>query len=199
MKMTAEKAKIVYLLILIIFVTVVGFFWLDYIGLVDMGRLVRSYSKGDASSVVGAADDEPSLIEREEFEKEKDKLRERVEELDKREAKIEQAEKEQDKEKEKLQDIRKGLELEKERIDKEKKMYSGYKKNVADLANKIISIRPEEAVQIMLNWDDPLLIDVLRQIDANALEAGKISVTSYLLSLMPRDRSSRVMNLMTQL
>jgi flagellar protein FlbB len=199
MKMAAEKAKIMYLVILIVFVSVVGFFWLDYIGLLDMGRIVRSYSQKDAPSVVGAADDEPSLIEREEFEKEKEKLRERIEELDKREAKIEQVEKEQDKDKEKLQDIRKGLVLEKDRIEKEKNMYSGYKKNVAVLANTIISIRPEEAVQIMLNWDDPLVIDVLRQIDADAADAGKMSIKSYLISLMPRDRASRITYLMTQL
>ena len=65
-----------------------------------------------------------------------------------------------DKEKEKLQEIRKGLNLEKERIEKEKKMYSGYKKNVVDLAQKITSMRPEEAIQIILNWEDPLIIDV---------------------------------------
>ncbi len=199
MKMTAEKAKIIYLIILIVFVTVVGFFWLDYIGLMDMGRIIRSYSQGEAPSVVGAADDEPSLIEREEFEKEKEKLRERIEELDKREAKIEQAEKEQDKEKEKLLDIRKGLELEKERIEKEKKMYSGYKKNVADLARKIVSIPPKGAIDIMLNWEDPLIIDVLRQIDADAADAGKMSISSYLIQNMPADRASRITYLMTQL
>lgn len=199
MKISSEKAKVLYLIILIIFIVIVGVFWLDYIGLFNINKVVRSYTKSEPASVLDAADDEPSLIEREEFEKQKNKVRERIEELDKREAKIEQTEKELDKEKEKLQEVRKGLELEKVKIENEKKMYSGYKKNVVDLAKKITSIRPEEAKDIILNWEDPLIIDVLRQIDADAAEAGKMSITSYLISLMPRDRASRIMYLMTQL
>lgn len=199
MKISSEKAKVLYLIILIIFIVIVGVFWLDYIGLFNINKVIRSYTKSEPASVLDATDDEPSLIEREEFEKQKNKVRERIEELDKREAKIEQTEKELDKEKEKLQEVRKGLELEKVKIENEKKMYSGYKKNVVDLAKKITSIRPEEAKDIILNWEDPLIIDVLRQIDADAAEAGKMSITSYLISLMPRDRASRIMYLMTQL
>jgi flagellar protein FlbB len=199
MKITTEKAKIIYLIILIIFIVVVGIFWLDYIGMINMNKVIRSYTERDAASVLNASDDEPSLIEREEFEKQKEKLNERIEELDKREASIEQTEKELDKEKEKLAEIRKGLNLEKEKIEKEKKMYSGYKKNVVDLAQKIYNMRPEEAIQIILNWEDPLIIDVLRQMDTDAADAGKTSISSYLISLMPRDRASRVMYLMTQL
>jgi flagellar protein FlbB len=199
MKITTERAKIFYLLILIVFIIIVGIFWLDYIGLINMNKVIRSYTDRDAASVLNASDDEPSLIEREEFEKQKEKLNERIEQLDKREATIEQTEKELDKEKEKLQEIRKGLNLEKDKIEKEKKMYSGYKKNVVDLAQKIYSMRPEEAIQIILHWEDPLIIDVLRQIDADAADAGKMSISSYLISLMPRDRASRVMYLMTQL
>lgn len=199
MKISSEKAKVLYLIILIVFIVIVGVFWLDYIGLLNINKVIRSYTKSEPASVLDAADDEPSLIEREEFEKQKNKVRERIEELDKREAKIEQTEKELDKEKEKLQEVRKGLELEKVKIENEKKMYSGYKKNVVDLAKKITSIRPEEAKEIILNWEDTLIIDVLRQIDADAAEAGKMSITSYLISLMPRDRASRIMYLMTQL
>lgn len=199
MKMTTEKAKIIYLLILIVFIIIVGIFWLDYIGLINIHKVIRSYTDRDAVSVLNASDDEPSLIEREEFEKQKEKFNERVEALDKREASIEQTEKELDKEKEKLQEIRKGLNLEKERIEKEKSMYSGYKRNIADLAQKIYSMRPEEAIQIILNWEDTLIIDVLRQIDADAADAGKMSISSYLISLMPRERASRITYLMTQI
>ncbi|MFH0976132.1 MAG: hypothetical protein V1874_10160 [Spirochaetota bacterium] len=199
MKLSSERAKVFFLIILIIFIVVVGVFWLDYIGILNINKVVRSYTKSDVASVVDAADDEPSLIEREEFEKQNEKLKERIEELDKREAGIEQTEKELEKEKEKLQEIRKGLGLEKEKIEKEKHMYSGYKKNVTDLAQKIYSMRPEEAIQIIVNWEDTLVIDVLRQIDADAANAGKTSISSYLISLMPRERASRIMYLMTQL
>ena len=93
MKIATEKAKIIYLLILIVFIIVVGIFWLDYIGLFNINKVIRTYTKTEAESVLNASDDEPSLIEREEFEKQKEKLNERIEDLDKREASIEQTEK----------------------------------------------------------------------------------------------------------
>jgi len=189
----------IYLIILIVFIVVVGLFWLDYIGLINIGKTVNQYYATEAPSVVDARDDEPSLVEREEFEKEKDKLSERVEELDKREAKIVEAEKQVEQEKMKLKEIRRGLELEKKNLEMEKKRYSGYKRNVEDLAGKIQGMPPEEAVAIMVQWEDPLIIDVLRQIDQEAAEAGTTSISSYLISLMPKDKASRIMYLMTQL
>ena len=101
--------------------------------------------------------------------------------------------------KEELDEMRKSLELEKRKLEESQKQYSGYKKNVVELAKKINSMRPDESVQIMLRWEDTLVIDVLRQMDAEAAEAGTGSITSYLISLMPRDRASRIMYLMTQL
>lgn len=199
MKTMTEKAKAIYLIILIIFVILVGVFWLDYIGLININKVYRSFVKTEVPSVLDAEDDEPSLIEREEFEKQKEKFLERIEELDRREANILQKEKELEKENEKLQEMRKGLELQKEKIEKDKNLYAGYKRNVTDLARKMVSIRPEEAIEIILNWEDTLIIDVLRQIDVEAEEAGTQSITSYLIGLMPRDRASRITYLMTQL
>ncbi len=199
MRSVSEKSKAIYLIILIVFVTTIGLFWLDYIGLINLSKIAGSYYKSEPLSVMDAMDDEPSLIEKEEFEKEKEKLLERIEELDRREAEIVKSEDEIEKKKEELKEIREGLELEKKRLGDKEKRFSGYRKNVVDLAQKIGSMRPDESVQIMLKWEDPLIIDVLRQMDVEAVEAGKGSITSYLISLMPRERASRIMYLMTQL
>ncbi|MFW5862655.1 MAG: periplasmic-type flagellar collar protein FlbB [Spirochaetota bacterium] len=199
MKSISDTTKMIYLIILIVFIVVVGVFWLDYIGMINIGKTVSRYYTREAPSVVDAMDDEPSLIEREEFEKEKNRLQERIEDLDTREAKIVEAEKEIQEESSKLKEIKQGLELEKKNIEMEKKRYSGYKKNVQDLAGKIQSMPPDEAVSIMVQWEDPLIIDVLRQIDQDAAEAGTSSISSYLISLMPREKAGRIMYLMTQL
>jgi flagellar protein FlbB len=58
---------------------------------------------------------------------------------------------------------------------------------------------PDESVKIMINWEDPLIIDVLRQMDRDAEELGRQSITSYLITLMPKEKASRIMYLMTQL
>lgn len=195
----SDKSKVFFLVLLIIFVTLAGSFWLDYIGLIDIKKTVQGPVKDDAPSVLYATDDEPTLIEREEFEKEKALLQERIEKLDAKEAMLLAKEKLLKIEQEKLEEIKRGLNLEKNKHDEEKKKYSGYEKNVKDLAKKIVSMPPEESVAIMIKWDDPLIIDVLRQMDANAVEEGKASITSFLISLMPKDKASRIMYLMTQL
>lgn len=194
----SNRSKILYLVILIFFLTGLGVFWLDYINLINMSGYLHSF-KSEPESVVNAKDDEPSLIEKEEFEKEKEKVQERVEELDKREALIAEQEKEITAERDKLEQFRKGLEMEKRKLEDDKKKDSGYRKNVLVLANKMANMPPDESVKIMINWDDPLIIDVLRQMDADSEAAGKMSITSYLMTLFPKEKASRIMYLMTQL
>lgn len=194
----SDRSKIIYLLILIVFLAGLGVFWLDYINLINISKYTRVF-QGEPELVVDAAGDEPSLVEKEEFEKEKDKLLERIEELDQREALIAEREKELESEKDKLDQVRSGLELEKKKLEDERKKDSGYRKNVQVLANKMANMPPEESVKIMINWDDPLIIDVLRQMDSDAAAAGKMSITSYLITLFPKEKASRIMYLMTQL
>lgn len=195
----SEKSKAIYLILMIIFLVSTGIFWFDYIGLIDMSSLIRKTTGKSEQSVLYADDDEPSLILREEFGKEQEKLDERVADIDRREASLVQLEKELEKEREKIEEMKKGLEIEKKKFEEEKAKYSGYQKNVVDLAQKIGNMPPEDSVAIMVNWEDPLIIDVLRQMDSDALDAGRQSITSYLISLMPREKASRLMYLMTQL
>lgn len=194
----SDRSKIIYLLILILFLSGLGVFWLDYINLINLSKYTDVF-KGEPELVVDAAGDEPSLVEKEEFEKEKEKILERIEELDKREALIAEHEKDLESEKDKLDQVRSGLELEKKKLEDERRKDSGYRKNVQVLANKMANMPPKKSVDIMVNWDDPLIIDVLRQMDADSAAAGKVSITSYLITLFPKEKASRIMYLMTQL
>ena len=201
MNTISNRSKILYLVLLILFIIGFGLFWMDYIGLLDMSSYFNKF-RGEPQLVTEAKDDEPSLVEREEFEKEKQKLTERIEDLDKREALIAEKEKESDSQKEKIEETRKGLELDKKKFSQEKARYSGYKQNVKVLANKMVNMPPENSVDIMLNWEDPLIIDVLRQIDTDAQDAGRASITPYLIQIMSQkkaERASRIMYLMTQI
>lgn len=197
----SNRAKILYLILLIFFLIGFGLFWLDYIGLLDLSSYANRF-RGEPELVTDAKDDEPSLMEREEFEKEKRKLNERIEDLDRREALIAEREKELESKREKLEEMHKGLNLEKKKFEQEKTRYAGYQKNVKVLADKILNMPPADAVAIMLNWEDPLVIDVLRQIDADARQAGRASITPFLLKKMAdvkAERASRIMYLMTQI
>ncbi len=195
----SDKSKLVYLILLIIFIFGLGFFWLDYIGMVDLEQAYRNVVKKESESVLYVSDDEPSLIDKEEFEKQKALIRERKEKLDELEVRLLEEQKELESTREKLEEIKRGLDLEKKQQKDEKKKIGDYKRNVKDLANKITNMPPEESIGIMVKWDDPLIIDVLRQMDANASEAGTASITSYLLSLMPKDKAGQITYLMTQI
>ncbi|TFH41432.1 MAG: flagellar protein FlbB [Chrysiogenales bacterium] len=201
MKNISNKAKILYLILLILFISVFGLFWMDYIGLLNLTSYANRF-RDEPALVTDARDDEPTLVEREEFEKEKLKFMERIEDLDKREALIAEREKEIESQNEKLGEVRKGLDLEKKKFDQEKNRYSGYRQNVKVLAGKMVNMPPEDSVTIMLNWEDPLIIDVLRQIDADAQETGRSSITPYIMKLMSErksERASRILYLMTQI
>jgi len=195
----SNRSKIIYLIILVFFLAGVGVFWLDNIGLINLGEKFSSL-KGEEELSLDAAGDEPSLIEKEEFGKEKEKLLERIEDLDKREALLAEKEKEIGSEKDKLEQIRKGLELEQKKLEDDRKKDSGYRKNVAVLANKVSNMPPEDAVKIIASWDETLIIDVLRQMDADSAATGRMTITPYLLTISPlKEKASRIMYLMTQL
>ena len=195
----SNKSKIIFLIILIVFLCGISLVWLDSIGLFNFGSKFRSAVEREELSL-DASGDEPSLIEKEEFGKEKVKLLERIEELDKRDALLAEREKEINEEKEKLDQIRKGLELERKKFEDDLKKDAGYRKNVVVLANKMSNMPPQESVKIMANWEETLIIDVLRQMDADSEAEGRASITSYLLTISPlKEKASRIMYLMTQL
>jgi len=186
------------MVVLIFFLSVFGLFWLDFIGLVNIGSFVSKY-QGPASLVVDANDDEPTLIAREEFRKDEQRLLERIQELDRRELRISEEEKRLAVEQEKIDEMRRGIELERRRFDNERNQFSGYRENVAKLADKLFNMPPQDSVSIMVGFEDTLLIDVLRQMDVDAARRGGASITPFLMTLMPREKASRIMFLMTQI
>ena len=195
----SNRSKIFFLVILIFFLCGISLFWLDSIGLFNFGSKFRSMVDNEELSL-DASGDEPSLLEKEEFGKEREKLLERIEELDKREALLAEREKEISDEREKLDQVRKGLELERKKFEDDLKKDSGYRKNVIVLANKMANMPPLESVKIIANWEETLIIDVLRQMDASSEAEGRTSITPYLLTLSPlKEKASRIMYLMTQL
>ena len=195
----SNRSKITFLVILIVFLCGISIAWLDSIGFFNFGSKFRSIVQSDELSLY-ASGDELSLIEKEEFGKEKSKLFERIEELNKRETLLAEREKELNDEKDKLEQIKKGLELERKKFEDEVKKEAGYRKNVIVLANKMSNMPPQESVRIIANWEETLIIDVLRQMDATSEAEGRMSITPYLLTLSPlKEKASRIMYLMTQL
>ena len=116
---------------------------------------------------------------------EEEKLAQKEQTLTEAEAKLKQGE-------QNLEEQKKSLLAEKEKLHRKITEWNDRKKNVKDLANKVENMQPEKAKEMMDGWNDFDIIDVLRQIDANALEEGKVSISSYLLTLFDKKRRSEL-------
>lgn len=116
---------------------------------------------------------------------EEEKLAQKEQTLTEAEAKLKQGE-------QNLEEQKKSLLAEKEKLHRKITEWNDRKKNLKDLANKVESMQPEKAKEMMDGWNDFDIIDVLRQIDANALEEGKVSISSYLLTLFDKKRRSEL-------
>ena len=71
---------------------------------------------------------------------------------------------------------------------------AGLIQNAKDLTN----MRPNDAVAILNEYDDQLLIDTLRTVQELADVAGSFSLVSTYLSLLPEGRAAAVQRKMTQ-
>ena len=107
----SEKSKVIFLLLLIFFLAASGTLWLDYIGMINLTKFTGGLFHKESASVLYAGDDEPSLVKLEEFEKNKEQMKERVDDLDRREAMLSEEEKRVGADKEKIDEQRRGIPL----------------------------------------------------------------------------------------
>ena len=62
------------------------------------------------------------------------------------------------------------------------------------LANKIANMPPPKAKELLENWPDQDIIDVLKQMDKDAEEEGTNTITTYLLTLFDEKRRAVITN-----
>jgi len=81
-----------------------------------------------------------------------------------------------------------------ERLNRYDDRRAGLVQNARDLT----SMRPDDAVAILNQYDDQLLIDTLRTVQEIADQEGVFSLVSTYLSLLPEDRAAAIQRKMTQ-
>ncbi|MGV3667660.1 MAG: periplasmic-type flagellar collar protein FlbB, partial [Leptospira bouyouniensis] len=96
--------------------------------------------------------------------------------------------------KERLEELKEGIQRkEKEMAEKVKKDNARAEK-VKVLANKVANMPPESARDMLINWPDYDIIEVFEQMDRDAEEDGRQTITTYLLTLFPAERRSVISN-----
>ena len=198
-KRDESSVHIVKLVLIVLFLIVACFFWLDYLGLLSFNRDVMPVIAKipGMGYVLPKRTEDPYLLAREEEKKleyikqiEWEKLREKEEQLNEMKMKLEEKEKELAEQQDRIKEKEK-------KIDDKYKVNESYKEKVMQQATYLIGMKPEDAVQRIANLEDLLVIDIFRAIEKKAQTEGSQSIVPYFLSLMDPKRSSVIQRKMT--
>lgn len=191
--------QILFLLLLVLALLVGGIFWFDYLGLMDMPGLVQSGMR-----LVGLQRAEPVETPEDTLLLDELRLQKEREAVQLREAQLDQREQELSEQELELKEIRQNLETREaeleerenslnQRLERYENRRAVLEQNVRDLT----SMRPDDAVAILSQYDDQLLIDTLRMTEEMAQQAGEVSLVSVWLSRLGADRAAEIQRKMT--
>ena len=192
--------KILFLLLLILVILMGGLFWFDHLGLINYKRFIGPYERYLPSFMkrgVSAAD-EPLLLEKEFLGKKEEMLLQKERELELRNQELDAWELSLKENESKLKEEASSLEDEKKVLSEKLREYDNYRENIRRQAEYFTSMPPAAAVERLAKLDDLLAIDILRQIDTSASEAGRLSIVPYFLSLMDPERAATLQRKMTK-
>lgn len=187
-----DKTRAVFLLILIAFLIAIGFFVFDYFQVINADEYFPFLKK--QPGVVNQDLLSPTELEKLEMEKAREKLISDKEELEKMKKELELAKSGLDSDKERLEELKDGIRKKEKEIEEKSKKDNSRKEKIKVLANKVANMPPESARDMLLNWPDYDIIDVFEQMDKDAEEEGRPTITTYLMTLFPSERRSVISN-----
>jgi predicted RNase H-like nuclease (RuvC/YqgF family) len=195
-QVTPERAlglRITILVTVIVLFALLLVAWVDYLGVYDVrGRMREAFGIIRERRV-----EDPGLLREREFEKREAALDLRRKDLDDAAARLSEKEEELTRRSQELERDLAAFEQREKTLIEKRKAAESYDRKVRDLAEKVVAMRPEDAVERLNGLgDDLLIIEILRRVDRNAETEGKMSVVPYYFSLMDRDTASRLMRKM---
>jgi len=187
-----DKNRAIFFLILIGFLIAIGFFVFDYFQVISAEDYLPFLKKKPAQ--VNQDLLSPTELEKLEIEKAREKLLSDKEELDKMKSELEQLRSNLDADKERLEELKQGIQRKEKEIADDSKRKNARSEKIKVLANKVANMPPPDARDMLLNWPDYDIIDVFEQMDRDAEEEGRQTITTYLLTLFPPERRSVITN-----
>lgn len=183
--------KTVFLLILTIlfFLSGLGFF-LDYTGIMQMSEYLPFMREKNEKRVEDS--EYPTEVEKMNYRKWEEKLISREEKLAEQQAAIDQKQKDLQARLSEVEELKKSIEAERKKLLMMTKDFTDRQKKIQDLASKVTNMPPEKATEMMQNWRDFDIIEVLRQIDKDAEREGRQSISPYLLTLFSPERRAEI-------
>lgn len=185
-----QKRFVLFLLLLVLVFSAGIFYALDATGIVRASDILPFLAPKNPLRIEDK--DYPTEVEKVEFQKWEQKLLEREEALVRKEAELKSRETGGDDAKRELDEMRKALKAEKEKFVAAQKEWDDRQKKIKDLAEKVRNMPPQKAQEMMQNWRDFDIIDVMRQMDKDAEIEGTASIVPYLLTLFQSDRRAEI-------
>jgi len=187
-----EKMRAFYLVLLILMLLAIGFFMFDYFHIIEADEIFPFLAKKPA--LVNWDQESPTEVEKLEIEKAKERILEEMNEIEKIRAQLQLEREKLQAESANLEKIKLGIK-EKERDMKRQALEAESRQNkLKVLASKIANMPPQKAVELLSNWPDQDIIDVFKQMDKDAEEEGRPTITNYLLTLFNEKRRAVIAN-----
>lgn len=187
-----DKTRATYLILLILFLLVIGFFIFDYFRIIKAEDYFPFLEK--KPDPISQDLESPTELEKMELEKAREKLIEDREELGKLQGDVQKTQEELTLERERLEELKKGILRKEEELEEKKRLEMLRKEKVKVLANKVANMPPPAARDMLVNWPDYDIIEVFEQMDKDAEEEGRQTITTYLLTLFPAERRAVITN-----
>jgi flagellar protein FlbB len=186
--------RIFLLLLLVLVLAAGGLLWFDFLGLVDANRVLSPLLRLVRIQRPAAIEDpdDPFLLESERLKAREEALDLRAAALDEREKGLAAREAEVEEVAQSLQEQRRSLEEQQKSINERLKTYEDREANIRDIATKLVGMKPENAVALLLEMKDVEIIDIVRMTDAIAEQEGTSSITPKWLADMPAERSAAI-------
>jgi flagellar protein FlbB len=194
MRGTVRTGPRILLLILLIIVLVFGgLLWFDYLGFMDvkdtLSPVVSLITRRRRTQVEEL--ERGGILEEQRMAKQWEALDLRAEELDRREETVSLREAELEEMIETVREREKSLEEREKSFNTRVNLYENKRANLEQNAQYLNGMPPADAVSILINMEDQVVIDHLRTAERLAREAGEQSIVSYWLSLIARQNPER--------
>ena len=189
--------KTIILLFLIIILILAGLVWFDYLSVIQVKSVFAPVYRlfglqtQTSTSATGTAPLEADL-DNDRFQKRLESLTLKEEELNQRETQLAQAEALNQQTAQELENRRVAQEEREIAFNSTVSQYDGRQLNIVTNVQNLNNMPPQNAVDILVAMDDQDVIDILRMADQIAEEAGRVSLASTWLMMMPADRAAQV-------
>ena len=190
----SDKVKIVYLTFVIFFALGVLAYLLDTWGVINMEEYVPFIA--EESPLVPADDDDPGLLEWERLQKEETRIEEERIKLEEERLKLEEMLAQIKSREEELGAREEGLSDERRLLEEQQAARFQRQEMIREMATRMTNMPPADAVAIMAGFSNTDLVDVLLQMERNAVQGGQQSIVPFLMTLLPRDRAALLGTLM---